>query len=124
LSTGNPRPLRRLGDGINKLLSYLLAMTANPGGIFLLDEIETGFHYSFYPKLWELVANVVKETGSQLVATTHSYECISAAVEGSAKIDQSLLTYVRLGKENNTIVPYVFHEDDLAFALESDMEVR
>jgi ABC-type branched-subunit amino acid transport system ATPase component len=123
-STGNPRPLRILGDGINKLLSYLLAMIANPGGMFLLDEIETGFHYSFYPKLWKLVADVAEKTGSQVIATTHSYECISAAAEGAATINPSLLTYVRLEKEDNAIVPYVFPADDLAFALKSEMEVR
>lgn len=122
--TGKPRSVRTLGDGINKLLSYLLVMVANPGGVFLLDEIETGFHYSFYPKLWELIADIAKKTKCQVIATTHSYECITAAVEGTAKVDPSLLTYVRLGKENNKIVPYVFPHDDLAFALEREMEVR
>lgn len=122
--TEKPRPIRTLGDGINKLLSYLLAMVANPGGVFLLDEIETGFHYSFYSLLWELVASVAQKTGSQIIATTHSYECIAAATEGTTRIDPSLLAYVRLGEENGTIIPYIFPEDDLAFALKSEMEVR
>jgi ABC-type branched-subunit amino acid transport system ATPase component len=122
-NTSKPRSVRTLGDGINKLLSYLLAMIANPDGIFLLDEIETGFHYSFYPQLWELISTVAKETNSQVVATTHSYECISAAVEGTKKVDSSLLTYVRLGGEDS-IVPYYFSGDNLAFALQNEMEVR
>jgi AAA15 family ATPase/GTPase len=113
-----------MGDGINKLLHYLSMMIANPGGIFLLDEIEVGFHYSFYPQLWELISSVAKETNSQVIATTHSYECINAAVEGTAKVDSSLLTYVRLGKEADSIVPYYFFGDDLAYALKCDMEIR
>jgi ABC-type cobalamin/Fe3+-siderophores transport system ATPase subunit len=119
-----PRPLRTLGDGINKLLAYLLLMIANPGGIFLLDEIETGFHYSFYPKLWELLADVAVKTKSQIIATTHSYECIAAYAEGVSKVNPSLLSYVRMGKEKDVIRPYNFTKDNLAFALEHDMEVR
>jgi predicted ATPase len=124
LKTGQPMPIRAMGDGINKLLHYLSVIVANPGGIFLFDEIETGFHYSFYPKLWELVSAVAKETNSQVIATTHSYECINAAVEGTAKIDSSLMTYVRLGKEGDIIVPYYFSNKDIAYALEREMEVR
>ena len=124
LQNGNSLPLRTMGDGINTLLHYLAVMIANPGGIFLFDEIETGFHYSFYPKLWELVAAVAKETGSQVIATTHSYECISAAVEGTSKIDPLLLTYFRLGEEDAGIVPYSYSSEDLAYALEQEMEIR
>jgi len=124
LRTGQALPIRAMGDGINKLLHYLSAMIANPGGVFLLDEIDAGFHYSFYTKLWELVATVAQKTGSQVIATTHSYECIGAAAEGTAKVDASLLTYIRLGREDETIVPYHFSQDDLAFALKREMEVR
>jgi predicted ATPase len=124
LRNGQSLPIRAMGDGINKLLHYLSVMIANPGGIFLFDEIETGFHYSFYPKLWELVAAVAKEADSQVIATTHSYECISASVEGTSKVDPALLTYVRLGKEDTGIVPYSFSNDDIAYALEREMEVR
>ena len=124
LQTGQTLPIRAMGDGINKLLHYLSAMIANPGGIFLLDEIEAGFHYSFYEKLWEIVANVAKETNSQVIATTHSYECIDAAAKGTAKVDASLLTYIRLGKEDNRVIPYHFSKDDLPFVLERKMEVR
>lgn len=124
LHTKKPLPLRALGDGINKLLTYLSLMIAYPGGIFLFDEIENGFHYSFYPKLWELIAKVAQETENQVFATTHSYECIEASLEGVSKVDRDLLTYVRLGKEDIGIVPYAFVGEDLAYALEHDMEIR
>jgi AAA15 family ATPase/GTPase len=124
LQNGHPLPIRAMGDGINKLLHYLAVMIANPGGIFLFDEIETGFHYSFYPKLWEIISTVAQNTKSQVIATTHSYECIESAVKGTSKVDPSLLTYVRLAKENNKIVPYYFYEKDLAYALDRNMEVR
>ncbi len=124
LGAGRTLPIRAMGDGINRLLFYLSVMIANPGGVFLFDEIETGFHHSFYPKLWELIARVAKETGSQVFAATHSYECLSDAVDGVAEVDPSLLTYFRLGKEEQGIVAHSFPGEDLAFALERNMEVR
>ena len=117
-------PVSAMGGGINKLLSYLLAMVAEPGCFLLIDEIETGLHYRFYPKLWELMADVAQKTGCQVLATTHSDECIRAAVEGTAKINPALLTYIRLGKEGDTIVPYRFANEELAYALEREMELR
>ncbi|MCL1893945.1 MAG: hypothetical protein FWG02_06910 [Holophagaceae bacterium] len=52
--------------------------------------------------------------------TTHNYECVSAAVEEDASLEQSLLSYVRLASEDGCIVPYSFSKDDLAFALERE----
>jgi len=123
-NTGKSRPIKTLGSGINKLLNYLLVMIANPGSVILLDEIESGFHYSFYPKLWELITVLSKKTQCQVFATTHSYECINAAIEGIVNFDSSLLTYFRLGKEYDRIVPFHFSEEDLAYALGREMEVR
>ena len=45
-------PLRLAGDGLNKLLFIVLSIAVNPHSILLIDEIETGFHYSMFRKLW------------------------------------------------------------------------
>lgn len=76
-------PLKLAGDGICKLLFILLAIIANPNSIILIDEIETGFHYSKYPKLWEVIANPARDYNCQIIATTHSYECIDGAIDGA-----------------------------------------
>ena len=123
-TSGRSLPLNAMGSGINKLLGYVLAMTADPGCFLLVDEIETGLHYRFYPKLWELIADVARKTGCQVMATTHSDECIRAAVEGTSRVDPSLLTYIRLGREGEAIVPYRFAGEELAYALEREMELR
>jgi len=121
---GRSLPLNAMGSGMSKLLGYVLAMTAEPGCFLLVDEIETGLHYRFYPKLWELVAEVARKTGCQVLATTHSDECIRAAVEGVSRVDASLLSYIRLEREGEAIVPYRFASEELAYALEREMELR
>lgn len=125
-NTGKSRSIKTLGDGINKLLCYLLAMTANPGSIFLLDEIENGFHYSFYPKLWELIATLSEKTQCQVFATTHNYECIQSALRGTSKNGhRERFSYIRLGRNSEGVIQSNrFHPDMLEYAISTDMEVR
>ncbi len=118
-------PLTAMGDGINRLLSILCVMMANPGCVILIDEIENGFHYSFYIKLWQLIEEVSRKTGGQVFATTHSYECIQGAFYGLKEApDSDALRYVRLGKHGDKIEPHLFSDGSLGLAIEKDLEVR
>ncbi|MDR1741173.1 MAG: AAA family ATPase [Synergistaceae bacterium] len=123
---GVKMPLCVMGDGINKLLTTLMCMLDAPGCVLLIDEAENGFHYSFHKKFWNLVFNMTKETGCQVFATTHSYECISGAVEAAVDGKNSgILSCVRLGPDKNRkITPHVFSGESLAFAVEAELEVR
>ncbi len=119
-------PLSAMGDGINKLLAIICSILTNKDGIVLIDEIENGFHYSFYDKLWETIAKAAKETNTQIFATTHSYECLQSteflAQEKNNKLQP--FRYIRLGRENGEIVPHSFSSEAFKFAIESDMEIR
>ena len=81
--------LKMVGDGVNRLLSILLTIMRNPGpnAVLLIDEIETGFHYSVYGRLWEAVMNTARENRCQVIATTHSYECNDVFVRQVFKAD-------------------------------------
>ena len=111
-----------LGDGINKLMHIILVMLANPGAIILADEIENGFHYSFYPKLWEIIGNLTQKTNCQLIATSHSYECINAAE--NLAIESDMFRFLRLEKVNGTIHPKVFDNEAFMYSINNDWEVR
>jgi len=124
LPNGKTLPLRSMGDGINKLLLISLVMLTKPGCVLLLDEIENSFHYSFYDSLWKTIYKLANECNCQVFATTHSFECISAALEEASAVAPDTFTYVRLGNEDGKITPHSFSKDDLAFALKCEMEVR
>ena len=51
-------------------------ITVNIFVSILIDEIETGFHYSMFDKLWEVIATTAKKNNCQIIATTHIYECM------------------------------------------------
>ena len=92
-------------------------------GILLIDEIDTGFHYSMYKDLWKIVSEVSRAYNCQVIATTHSYENINGAVEG-LKDHSEDFSFYRLGYDKNELKSFRYSYDLLKSALRSDMEVR
>lgn len=116
-------PVQFSGDGINKLLFIVLSVMDAKDGILLVDEIDTGFHYSMYKDLWKIVADVSRDYNCQVIATTHSYENIIGAVEGVKEYPEDFSFY-RLGYDKAGLKAFRFSYDLLKSALRSDMEVR
>lgn len=118
-------PLRLAGDGMNKLLYIILSITANPNSILLIDEIETGFHYTMFPNLWETIAIAALENNCQIIATTHSYECIVGAVDGLERAKRtSDFCYFRIDTQEHRICPHRYSAHLLQTAITTNMEVR
>ncbi len=72
-------PLPLMGEGISHIASMVLSMSAARNGIVLIDEIESGIHYSVLESFWSAVANISSIFNVQVFATTHSLECIQSA---------------------------------------------
>lgn len=122
---GKLLPICLAGDGMNRLLIIMLSIMENPNSIFLVDEIENGFHYSMFPMIWECIAHAAQKSNCQVIATTHSYECVAAAVEGIEKADmKDGFCFFRLAREKNGPRAYRFSSDVIRTALDSEMEVR
>ena len=81
-------PLEFAGDGVMKLLHICMAIWERKNSLILIDEIETGFHYSMYGSLWRIVNKISKEANCQVIATTHSYEMISALKENAVDTNE------------------------------------
>ena len=115
-------PLHAAGDGVVKLLLLCIAIMERENGLVLIDELETGFHYSMYSKLWEVIDKISYQANCQVIATTHSYELIAAIRE--ADVDKHAFSYFRLGFKNDTMYDFCYDYDMLNVALSSDLEVR
>lgn len=72
-------PLNLISSGMSKLASILFAIASRTGSVLLIDEIENGIYYRRLPIMWESLLDFCKSTDSQIFASTHSGECISAA---------------------------------------------
>jgi AAA15 family ATPase/GTPase len=125
LNNNTKYPLHIMGDGMRKIMNVALTLLANPSCMLLLDEIENGLHYSMHKKFWALLAVLAKQAKCQILATTHSYECISSALDGVKSEGASdIFAYTRLERDENGVCPKTFTCDMLEFALSSDLEVR
>lgn len=121
---GRLMPMKLSGDGINRLLYIILSIYENPDSVILIDEIENGFHYSLYVKLWELIVKAANDANCQVFATTHSLECIEGAVAGIPNNDAlRTFSYYRLDR-NGTTKAHRFSYDMMQSAIKYNMEVR
>ncbi|MCL2574141.1 MAG: ATP-binding protein [Defluviitaleaceae bacterium] len=123
---GTKLPLVVMGDGIRKVMhvaSYLFAGIEKP---LLLDEVENGLHHSLHAKFWELISALAKQENRQIIATTHSDECIEGALDGvKAAGLQDRFAYVRLDRtDDGQVVAKKFDAEKLERFLEKDREVR
>jgi AAA15 family ATPase/GTPase len=118
-------PVALLGDGMSKLLSIILAIATVKNGIILIDEIDAGIHYSVLPKVWEGIFKAAKDFNCQIIATTHSYECLQAAYDGASTAQaEEDFSYIRLENYENKVRAKPYSHAVLGAALEQGWEVR
>ncbi len=73
-------PIQDLGGGITQLALWFLNLFDSRDGVFFSDEMEKDLHYSVISEVWNYGRKWMDEWNVQLVATTHSDECIQAAI--------------------------------------------
>jgi hypothetical protein len=119
-----PIPLSLLGDGVRRVTSLVLAIGSARGGTLLVDEIENGIHHSVMPSLWESIGRAAELFHTQVIATTHSMECVSAAHEAFSRRRSYDLTLHRLDRMDNMIRAMAYDRESLEGALSLPAEVR
>ena len=115
-------PLAMMGDGMTRLARLVLAIAASPGGLVLVDEIETGLHHTVLSDVWRAVDEAAKEFDTQIVATTHGYECVRAAHTALGSGDGFLLHRLEVTDKGNRCVTY--QPEAIDSAMRHDLEVR
>ncbi len=122
-ASSDPIPLKRLGDGAQRLLGIALALENCRNGILLIDEIENGIHYSVMPKLWEMIFKSAREGNVQVIAATHSWDCVASFAFKSNETDE-VGALVRLESGEDDLFAVHYDEDDLKAVAEQRIEVR
>lgn len=69
-------PLAVFGDGVLKLFRLLAEIIVNKGSRLMIDEIDTGIHFSRFRDFWCVILKAANENDVQLFMTTHNEECI------------------------------------------------
>jgi predicted ATPase len=119
-----PIPLRSLGEGMTRLFGLVLALVNARDGILLVDEVDSGLHYTVYPALWRLIFQVAADLNVQVFATTHSWDCIEGFQQAAQQVDDEAGMLIRLERRQGHIVPILFDTSRLSIATRQEIEVR
>lgn len=119
-----PLPLKSFGEGMTRLLGISLALVQCQNGMLLVDEIESGLHYSVLLDVWRLIFKTARDLDVQVFATTHSSDCVKAFQRAADedKDDKGML--IRLARKGDKIKAILFNEEELETVVENDIEVR
>jgi len=124
IGIGRMVPLPMMGEGIVRLLSMVLAIANAPGGTVLIDEIENGLHHSILVPVWQALAQAARQADVQIFATTHSYECVTAAHEAFATSGIYDMRLHRLERVGEDIKVMTYDQESLDISLEKNWEIR
>ena len=114
--------LSTMGDGINRILTIILAMLNCKGGTLLLDEFETGLHYSVQDELWKIIFMLAEELDIQVFVTTHSNDCVNSFARVNAKNEGMV---IRLEERRGNVISVSYtNNEELIFATTNNIEIR
>ena len=119
-----PIPIKSLGEGMNRMLGLALALVNTRNGILLVDEIESGLHYSVQTDMWRLIFQVAQSLNIQVFATTHSWDCISSFQIVAQEFKNQEGVLIRLGHKKDDIIPTLFDEEELSIVTREQIEIR
>ena len=124
-SNSNVLPLKSMGDGINRILTIILALVNSDNGFLLIDEFENGLHYSVQEKLWKIIFALSKKLNVQVFATTHSEDSIfgfeNILNNEETKLEGKL---IRLELINGFVRQVEFSAEELKIANAENIETR
>jgi AAA ATPase domain len=117
-------PIGTMGDGMWRMLGLAIALVTAKNGILLVDEIDTGLHYSVMTDMWKLIQQTSKRLNVQVFATTHSRDCYEslASIACDSEIADKEVSIQRIERDRTESVAY--SEQEIIIAAERGLEVR
>jgi predicted ATP-dependent endonuclease of OLD family len=134
-----PVPLASLGGGVTRMFQIAVAIPYAasvakaargrhlPANIFspvLIDEIETGIHYTLHADMWRFVLKAAHELGVQVFATTHSWDCVKAFAEAVQDVPECDALAIRLERSDDRSRAISFSPEEMKIVAREEIEVR
>lgn len=118
--------LNSMGDGINRILTIILALINSKDGFLLIDELENGLHYTVQEKLWEIIFKISRKMNVKVFVTTHSNDCIRSfsSVLSKSPNNKELGSFSRLDFHEGKLKQTVFSPEEINIAIQNDIEIR
>ncbi len=120
----HPVPLRSLGDGAVRLFGVALALANSRNGFLLIDEVENGIYYELQKDFWRMVLKSAQAQNVQVLATTHSFDCVRGFAEASEQTDGVETVLARVVRRNGETWAVEYPKKRLSIAARQGIEVR
>ena len=122
---GEQLPLHDLGGGVVRLYQLFLSFFVSRGGALYVDEVENGLHHSVLGDVWAYARQWMRQWDVQLVATSHSGECIRAAMAAFEDAPDDLAVHKLFrNEETGRVEAATFTGEALEGARDLDLETR
>ena len=138
----DPSPLATLGDGAVRMFQIAVAMEyaatraksivdagaklENAFPLLLIDEVETGVHYTLHADLWRFIFKTAELLGVQVFATSHSWDCVKGFQEALVAKEEYDGLVIRLekveGEEQTGAV--IIDREGVPIVVRDSIEVR
>jgi len=117
-------PLRSLGGGATRVLAVAAAISCSRGGFLFIDEAEIGIHYTAQSSFWKMVLQAAYDNDVQVIATTHSFDCVKGFAEAAVENEAvgGILVRIEEGDESQNAI--TFDESELEVVARRGIEVR
>lgn len=117
-------PIGSTGDGMWRMLGIALMLAKAKGGVLLIDEIDSGLHYTVMERMWQMVCEQAAALSVQVFATTHSRDCYEslAAVTKAEAAPTEGVTIQRIEQDRKRAV--AVSGDAIAVVAERGLEIR
>ncbi len=127
LEEERPIPLKNLGDGAQRMLLIAIALVMAKDNVLLIDEIETGLHYSVLEKIWGIIFKYSEELNVQVFATTHSQDALRAfmyLLEKPENKEEGVFFRLQLNSKDGQVEAIRYEPESLELSLESNLDPR
>lgn len=122
--SGQRDPLGSYGDGMRRLLGLAMAFVNVQNGQLLVDEVDSGLHYSVMPDLWNLIIGTSERLAVQTYLTTHSLDCVRG-LRDALNLAPNMADQVAVHKLDRRLDYAIsFTGSQLINALNGDVELR
>ena len=119
-----PVPLKSLGDGAVRMFGIALAIANSQDGFLVIDEAENGIHHTVQPAFWKMVMQSAYANNVQVIATTHSWDCIVGFAKAAIQSENVEGVLFRIDRFDDWMRAVEYNEDDLQVVARQRIEVR
>ncbi len=117
-------PVSQAGQGVYRLVTILADIIGENPDLVLIDEVENGLHHSIHEQIWAGLAETAEKLNVQIIATTHSEECLHAAHDAFLARKQYDLSVIQLFRVESGVQGRVLDRKLIEAGIDGNIDLR